>query len=252
MNPRPLKLPSYELKYLTWKDVEKYLSSNNRIIVPIGSTEQHGPKSILGTDHLAAENIAIELAKRSKVLVAPALSIGMSEHHLAFPGTLSFPGEVYYLVIYNLLFKLAKHGFKRILIINGHGGNCHTVKTVFYQLSEESKDLSFALVNWWDIPSVKAYLDIHFGKWEGKHATPGETSLMMYFYPEKICNNPVPKGKRPSKEKYNNCSKPEDYRKLFPDGIWYADPNLARKDHGKAILTLSLDYLVPKLTNWSF
>jgi creatinine amidohydrolase len=252
MNPRPLKLPSYELKYLTWKDVEKYLSSNDRIIVPIGSTEQHGPKSILGTDHLAAEHIAIELAKQSKVLVTPTLSIGMSEHHLAFPGTMSFSKEVYYLVVYNLLAKLAKHGFKRILLINGHGGNCRTVKAVFHQLSQETKDLSFALVNWWDIPSVKEYLDMNFGKWEGKHATPGETSLMMYFHPEMISTKPVPKGKRPSKEKYTGCSKPEDYRKLFPEGIWYADPNLASQKHGKAIFNLSIEYLLPKINKWFF
>lgn len=252
MKPSHFKLKSYELKHLTWNDVESYLKVDDRIIIPIGSTEQHGPKSIIGTDHLAAEHIAIESSKLSKILVSPTLSIGMSEHHLAFPGTLSFSKEVYYLVLHNLLTRLHQQGFRRFLLINGHGGNCRTVKAVFHQLASELDNFSPVLFNWWDVPEVTTYLDKHFGKWEGMHATPGETSLMMYFYPELISKKPVPKGRRPSKEIYHNAIRPEDYRQLFPEGVWYADPNLASSKHGKMIFNLCIDYILPKINKWDF
>ena len=237
---------------LTWKEVESYLKRSDRIIFPIGSTEQHGTKAILGTDHLVAEKISMEVGKRTQTLVAPTLVVGMSEHHLSFPGTMSFSKEVYYLVIQNLLTRFYRHGFKHILIINGHGGNQRTVNVVRHQLKNELPDLSIAFVNWWDLPEAEKYLEKHFGKWEGMHATAGETSIMMHVYPKMISHKKVPKGKCPPKKEYEKANVPDDYRRLFPDGVWYADPNLANRKHGKNLTDLCIKSLIPKLKKWDF
>ena len=77
------------LAYSTWSDVATYLDKSRSLVIPIGSTEQHGPLGLIGTDALCAEAIALALGETTGALVAPALNYGMAQHHLGFPGTVS-------------------------------------------------------------------------------------------------------------------------------------------------------------------
>jgi creatinine amidohydrolase len=243
---------NYKLAEMTFQQIADYLKTNDRIILPIGSTEQHGPISILGTDHLCAEAVAKRVSQKTGTMMAPTLPFGMSEHHLAFPGTISFSKETYYLVLYNILSKIYRHGFRRIILINGHGGNRRTVNAVRFQLKNECPGISIILMNWYGIPTVKQYLKKHFGDDEGDHATPGETSIMMSEYPKSVKKRKVPKGDYPPREDYEKAKLPEDFKRIFPSGVWYADPNLATAAHGKKLIDLSVKYIVPKMKNWEF
>jgi creatinine amidohydrolase len=109
-----------KLQERTWKDVETYLQTDDRIILPVGSTEQHGSFAPLGTDTYVACAIAENAAERTGVLVAPPLWFGWSPHHLVKPGTLSVRAETLIALIGDVIGSLAGHGFKTFVAVNGH------------------------------------------------------------------------------------------------------------------------------------
>ncbi len=107
---------------MNWQAVEEYLAHDDRVVVPIGSTEQHGYLS-LGTDAILAERVAIEAAEPLGVPVLPGLPFGLAPYFTAFPGSLTLSLSTMVAVIRDLLDTLAGQGFRRIAIVNGHGGN---------------------------------------------------------------------------------------------------------------------------------
>ena len=109
-----------KLQELSWKDVEAYLQSDDRIILPVGSTEQHGTFAPLGTDTFVAEAIAGDAGQRTGVIVAPPLWFGWSPHHLVKPGTVSIRAEILIEVLCDAIGSLAQHGFKNFVAVNGH------------------------------------------------------------------------------------------------------------------------------------
>ena len=113
-------LPSVWLHELTWEEVATYLSTSDTILVPFGTTEQHGPAGPLGLDAYVAIALAEDAARKAGVLAAPPLWYGDSSHHLGFPGTISLRTETLIQVVYDVVRSLARHGFRRILLINGH------------------------------------------------------------------------------------------------------------------------------------
>jgi creatinine amidohydrolase len=117
--PQP---PSIWLQELTWQEVEAYLRVRDTILVPFGTTEQHGPAGPLGLDSYVAIALAEDSARKAGVLSAPPVWYGDSSHHLGFPGTISLRTETLIEVVYDIVRSLARHGFKRMLFINGHKG----------------------------------------------------------------------------------------------------------------------------------
>jgi creatinine amidohydrolase len=105
-----------------WMQIEEYLRRDDRIVLPTGSTEQHGFLS-LGTDAILAERVALEAAEPLGIPVLPALPFGMAPYFAAYPGSMSLRITTYIEVLRDLLDGLAGQGFRRIAIVNGHGGN---------------------------------------------------------------------------------------------------------------------------------
>jgi creatinine amidohydrolase len=105
-----------------WMQIEEYLRRDDRIVLPTGSTEQHGFLS-LGTDAILAERVAREAAEPLGIPVLPALPFGMAPYFAAYPGSMSLRMTTYIEVLRDLLDGLAAQGFRRIAIVNGHGGN---------------------------------------------------------------------------------------------------------------------------------
>lgn len=115
-----LELPSVWIQELTWEEVASYLRTRDTIIVPFGTTEQHGPAGSLGLDGYVAIGLAEDAATRAGVLAAPPVWYGDSSHHLGFAGTISLRTETLMQIVYDIVRSLARHGFKRVLLLNGH------------------------------------------------------------------------------------------------------------------------------------
>ena len=108
------------IQELTWPDVEEYLKRGDTALVPVGATEQHGPHCPIGTDAAEAIATAEEVAERADALIAAPLWFGWSPHHLAFPGTISLAAETLTRVVEDVCNSLVIHGFRHIVILNGH------------------------------------------------------------------------------------------------------------------------------------
>ena len=188
------------LQLSTWQEIDAYLERSRGIVIPIGSTEQHGPNGFIGTDALCPETVARGMDDKIDLVVAPTLSIGMAQHHLAFSGSITLRPSTLIAVVRDVVQSLARHGFERCYFLNGHGGNVATVNAAF---SEIYADTSFnrhagnepgarcRLGNWYDGHRVRALSRELFGGAEGSHATPSEVSLTYYAYPEAIKDAPM-------------------------------------------------------------
>ena len=135
---------------MNWMQVEEYLRHDDRAVLPIGSTEQHAYLS-LATDLLLAERVAVEAAEPLRVVVFPVLAYGLTPHFRAYPGTISLRLETLVEVLRGALDSLAGSGFRRILIVNGHGGNT-PAKAACETWAAGRPGTQIRFHNWWNAP----------------------------------------------------------------------------------------------------
>ena len=219
------------LQLCTWQEVESYLERSRGVIVPIGSTEQHGPNGLIGTDAICPEVIARGVSKKIDTMVAPTISIGMAQHHLGFPGSLTLRPSTLVAVIKDIVMSLAHHGFEHIYFLNGHGGNVATVQAAFSECYAERTfagdrpvaGLRLKLSNWYLSPGVRRLSKELFGSAEGSHATPSEVSLTYFAYPDHVKDVPM----QPLIAPNGPIRDAQDYRQRFPDGRIGSNPALA-------------------------
>ena len=235
-----------KLEELTWPEVEHYLKTNKTIIVPVGSTEQHGPTGILGIDWISARDIAFAVGENTKTLVAPALPIGMALHHMGFPGTISFTPSTYLLVIQEIIHSLAAHGFERLVFVNGHGGNIAPITTAFSESLIRYPQIELELVNWWHLPETTAYEKQFFSEQNGFHATCGEIAVTMHTQPQAY-RATRPFKYTPTPVKHAWPLSPSEFRKTFHDGRMGSNPELSTAAHGEKIFQLAVDAISRKL-----
>lgn len=139
---------------MNWMQVEDYLRRDDRAVVPLGSTEQHAYLS-LSTDSLLADRVAVEAAAPLGVPVFPVVAYGLTPYFLAYPGTVSLRVETYARLLRDILDSLAETGFRRILLVNGHGGN-QPADAISAEWMAERPDVQVKLHNWWNAPRTWA------------------------------------------------------------------------------------------------
>jgi len=144
---------------LNWMMLQDYLQKDDRVIVVLGMTEQHSHLSLL-TDSLIPEKLAQAASQITGVLIAPTLHFGISPSFMAYPGTLSLKTRTYLTVIEELTRALYQHGFRRILFLNGHGGNA-PARAQLAELANELPDLRILWYQWWTSSSVVAFSKAH-------------------------------------------------------------------------------------------
>lgn len=237
----------------TWTEVEEYLAKTSGIIIPIGSTEQHGPTGAIGTDAICAEAIAIAVGAAAQAIVAPTINVGMALHHADFPGTISLRPSTLILVIRDYITCLSRSGFTKFFFINGHGGNIATLKAAYSETYAHLTDLQIAgadrvecqTANWFMCGSVYRLAKELYGDREGSHATPSEIAVTQYIYPEAIDSTPLDPSILSTERKILGAA---DFRRRYPDGRMGSDPSLATPEHGKqlydaAVKELTANYL---------
>lgn len=169
---------------LSWPEIDA-LDRDTPVVVPLGAVEQHGRHLPLGVDTLQVTAIAdrVEAALAREVAVLPTLWLGSSHHHRDFPGTLSLRPSLYASVVKELVSVIAGHGFKRIFLLNGHGGNETPGSLALAELVAESDaadDVHLALASWWSVGRNAIKPDRHGLTTPFiSHACEYETSLML-------------------------------------------------------------------------
>ncbi len=230
------------LHLITWKEVEDYLENSPGIIIPIGSTEQHGPMGLIGTDCICPSVIAERVGKEAGILVGPTISLGMAQHHLAFPGTISLRPTTLISLLHDYVTSLSRNGFRRFYFLNGHGGNINTVQAAFaeiyadqsFQPVDQSTGIRCKLANWYTLPEVASLSQELYGNKEGHHATPSEIAVTQYAYP-----NDIKSAELDELAAFTRFpSDAVDFRRCFPDGRIEADSSLARPEHGARFIDI--------------
>ena len=138
---------------MNWQQVEEYLKHADRCVLPTGSTEQHAYLS-LSTDSILAERVAIEAAEPIGVAVLPVVAYGLTPYFMAYPGTITLSESTYIALLTDILKSLIQHGFKRIVIVNGHGGNSPAQPTIDQFAHEHMIQIKWH--NWWNAPRTWA------------------------------------------------------------------------------------------------
>ena len=183
-------MPTARLLHELTREEATALAPDAVALFPVGATEQHGPHLPVGTDSLAVEHVAREAAAiagdRVPVVVAPTLPFGSSHHHLPFGGTMSIGTETYYRVVFDLVESLIVSGFRRVLILNGHGGNHELIQLVARDLALKHP-VALAAASYW-LLARQALVEVeahHLSRFPG-HAGSFETSLVLALRPELV------------------------------------------------------------------
>jgi creatinine amidohydrolase len=235
------------LARVTRSELEAYRERDNRILFPIGSTEQHGPRGVFGTDGLIAQGLAEALGERCGVLTAPLMPYGMSEHHLGFPGSVSLRPESLIAVVSDILRSFWLAGFHRIVIVNGHGGNSSPLSCAVVSAAEACTGIQVKLLEWFKLEGAKAFLDKAFGESEGLHGTPGELSLILAMFDDLIARDRQPMQARLN---LDVCLTRKLLEERYLDGTINADQNLASKSFGEELFRICVENMIGEVQEW--
>lgn len=236
-----------ELSKLTWPKIEELLNEGHKtLIIPVGSTEQHGPTGLIGTDFLTAQAISLKVGEELGCLVAPCLNYGMANHHLGFPGSAALNPSTYIQVQVDLLGGWITQGFQNFVYINGHGGNIAPLNCAISELKRQNDCSKIGIFNWWHLDSVRSYEEKVFGDENGSHATCGEISLTQWTEPEAF-ESITPQNFEVSSTKTHWPISPLEMRKVFPDGRCGSNPGLANSTHGETLFKLAVSEICEKM-----
>ncbi len=241
-----------QLHTASWPEVEAYLERSKGIIIPIGSTEQHGPNGLVGTDAICPEVIAREAGEAGCFMVGPTFNVGVAQHHLGFAGSMTLRPSTMIAAINDWIDSLHRHGFNRIYFLNGHGGNIGTIQAAFaesyanWSLEAEACPYRLKQANWWELSGVMDVCRSIFPTADGQHATASEVSVTYYAHPEAIKDVEM----TPKVAPVGGFADAADYRKRFPDGRIGSDPSQATPEKGAKIVAAAREALVRDATSF--
>ena len=166
------------LSEMTWPMAESYFKTNDTVILPIGSIESHGRHLPLGTDTLIPDHLLGLMEGRTEALIAPTIPYGACDSLSDFPGTINLGTDLLYRLLKQITDELYRHGARRFIVLNGHGGNCRTIEQVGLELHRRGALL--AELNWW----LMAW-DLN-PAWKGGHGGGEETAAILGIKPELV------------------------------------------------------------------
>lgn len=173
---------AFVLPEMTWPEAKKALAQAKLGLVPVGSFEQHGPNGTFEVDTGRAYGFGRLLAARlyPQAILAPAVNVGVSYHHMNFPGTITLRAETLMSVLYDVVWSLKQHGLEKFLLLNGHGGNIPALGVLIVRLREELG----VKVAWTSFTSLgRTVLEERVTSESSGHACEGEISQALYLAP---------------------------------------------------------------------
>lgn len=241
-------MDKYLLEEMTWEEARDKFKETNIAILPVGSLEQHGPHLPLSTDAYDAYWVAKETAKRVNPptpIVIPPINYGISYHHMAFPGTISLSPETLISIVVDIGSSLVVYGVKKLIILNGHGGNTPALKCAAQKLTYDKKLLVF--IDSGEIASkeykeiVKTPNDAHSGEYETSTSLANREELVKL---DKVVKE-LPKFSSPylAWASANQISWVFTTNKLSRSGV-LGDATLGSKDKGEKLWEAHIKNLV--------
>lgn len=245
----------YRYNRLTWEEMNEAIAMQKVVILPTGSTEQHGRHLPLDVDVFLTESVCMELGRQAadRVLVLPTISYGLNMHHIDFPGTIHIEPETFIAFCLNITKSVAYHGFKKMLIVNGHGSNGPLVNLVARKTVLGTESLCGA-TSYFPM-AMEAFKKVRDTEVIA-HSDEFETSLYLYLAPERVRMDKAVAGSDVV-GKYVSSDSTSNYPVRFNDiwGRWtksgvHGDPTTATAEKGKVIFEAAVSGLIKVVDEW--
>lgn len=249
----------------TYPDLNK-AAKDKVVVLPLGAIEQHGPHLSVSTDTDIVTYVAqqIEKALPESVLLCPTLPFGSSHHHLSLGGTMSISPELYTQVVMDLVGSLVESGFKKIILLNGHGGNITPVRQALAVLSKRfdiSHQPTIALATYWEVGGKAFAGEPPMESPALSHACEYETSMMLHLFADKVWMERVERAQRPESNGYIPWEDDEPYRgvTVFKQTAFISsngssgEPQLGTAEKGKYLVEQAIKGLITfieSFKNW--
>lgn len=227
---------------LSPEDFRRAVAETSLCVLPIGSLERHGEHGYFGTDGIIAETLAVKAAEMEPSVVFPVWWFGQVHEASCFEGSINFPPEMLITMLRQLLNQIAKNGFKKICILNGHGGNNNWLQFFDMSLLDEPRDYTLYMINTGSgLTDEEKERVAEIWKTEPNHGAESETSMSMSCLPGrvKLENQPYPEPIEP-------LNRMSHLKGVYSGLWWYADypenvtgcPSLASEEKGKKALAI--------------
>jgi creatinine amidohydrolase len=254
-----MSLKSRYLPEMSWPQVQTYLMENAKaVILPLGSTENHGPHAPLGTDSIIIEELCRRLAPRVDAIIAPVLPLGFCPQHLSFVGSISLRNETLARVLLETASCLADQGFVEFILISGHGGNRIALELAAANLKQSRPELLVIHAHMLVVQTsrhIRSQVEHRYGRalskiWEA-HGGEQETAAVMAVRPELVgLENSAPE---PDVTRYLARGRDHevavvdyDLRTHAPAGNW-GDPRGATAEQGEVFFEVMAEYLAERI-----
>ena len=229
------------LSEATWTEVRD--ADTRLALLPVGSTEQHGPHAPLGTDAYHAESVAAAAAERhdAPVAVGPTIPVGIAEEHRDFDGTLWVSPEVFRRYVRETISSLAHHGLDRVVVVNGHGGNIDALREVTATVTRH--DAAYAVPFTW-------FESVGEDSTEMGHAGPLETSLLLATHADLVADDRFEAARDGGSERWGEWCDGVNLAvdsATFTENGTVGDPTRASAEWGEDLLTRAATALVAVL-----
>jgi creatinine amidohydrolase len=237
------------LENYSWRSAREIFQRKKVALIPVGSTEQHGPHLPLGTDFLTAQSLAESAAHKTSAICTPVIPIGVSAHHKQFWGTLWVSPEAFRHYMYEIAVSLAYHGVRRMIFVNGHGGNSAALHEISRTLRLEK--VHSLVFQWWTTPS-SVELQSRLFKSKGTHAGGIETSMVLAIRPDLVDKASLDEAAKGASAGFGiaryGAQLPVDTVDFSQSGATL-DPREASEEAGKKLFDEAEESLV-NLTRW--
>lgn len=243
----------YRYNRLTWPEMNDAIAQQRVVLLPTGSTEQHGPHLPLDTDVFLAESVCLEVGHRlaDRVLVLPPISYGLNQHHIDFPGTIHIEPDTFIAFCLDIVKSVAYHGFTKIILVNGHGSNTPLIDLVARKAVLQTRSLC-AAVNYLSLASA-AFEAVRETEVLA-HADEMETSLYLHLAGERVQMQKAVagddhRGRYLSSDSTTNVRFNDYWGRWTKTGV-HGDPRPATKEKGEVIFEAAVSGLAGLVDEW--
>ncbi len=250
-------MSTYRYDQLTWPEVKRAAEDGRAVLIPIGSIEDHGPHLPLSTDNVIVEAVCFEVARRApdEILSLPVLPVGFEEHHMDFPGSLTSSIETLLNYFADAATSVARHGFKHIMLVNGHGSNASIVELAARKAVLATGAIVGAMAGNAAVDDVlvRDLISSHRRSEYGGigHACEYETAMMLYLQPELVQMDKAVKEMGQLSLKYFSWDHPTPSAFAWMD--WWSrfsrtgiagDPTVATREFGEFLFNATVERMI--------